>query len=134
LPDTPNLWTVPRTALQLAPKVNQTPINGSATPALSVAVYALYGMLIWFGAASFWVLPTELLPTHLRARAKGVGNGLARFMVGLTTWIVPTGIVAFGFSGTFLMLSMFGVAIGLYALTGLCFEPNGRDLDELATP
>ena len=101
-------------------------------PGLFVTVYAVFGALIWFGASSFWVLPTELLPTHLRARAQGIGNGLARFMVGLTTWIVPTGIATLGFAGTFIMLSLCGVAIGIYALTGLRFEPKGRDLDELA--
>ncbi|HTW51236.1 MAG TPA: ABC transporter substrate-binding protein [Stellaceae bacterium] len=56
--------------------------------------------MIWFGASSFWALPTELLPTHLRARAQGVGNGLTRTMVGLTTWIVPTGIAAIARDGT----------------------------------
>ena len=76
--------------------------------------------------------PTALLPTHLRARAQGLGNGLARFMVGLTTWIVPTGIAALGFAGTFLALASCGFLIGLFAPTGLRFEPNGRDLDERA--
>jgi MFS transporter, putative metabolite transport protein len=101
---------------------------------LFVAVYALYGALIWFGASSFWALPTELLPTNLRARAQGIGNGLARAMVGATTWIVPTGIAAIGFKGTFLALGICGVLLGIYALTGLRFEPKGRDLDELAPP
>ncbi len=101
-------------------------------PVLFVVVYAVFGAMIWFGASSFWVLPTELLPTHLRARAQGLGNGLARFMVGLTTWIVPTGIATLGFAGTFLTLGACGFLIGLYALTGLRFEPKGRDLDELA--
>jgi len=89
-------------------------------------------VLIWFGASSFWALPTELLPTNLRARAQGIGNGLARAMVGATTWIVPTGITTIGFKGTFLALGACGVLIGIYALTGLRFEPKGRDLDELA--
>jgi MFS transporter, putative metabolite transport protein len=102
------------------------------TPILFVTIYTLYGVFIWFGASSFWVLPTELLPTRLRARAQGVGNGLARFMVGITTWIVPTGIATIGFAGTFVSLSLCGVAIGLYALTGRRFEPRGRDLHELA--
>lgn len=101
-------------------------------PAAFVTVYAIFGALVWFGASSFWVLPTELLPTHLRARAQGLGNGLARFMVGVTTWIVPTGIATLGFQGTFLALAAAGVMLGIYALTGLRFEPRGRDLDELA--
>jgi MFS transporter, putative metabolite transport protein len=100
--------------------------------ALFVAVYSLYGVLIWFGASSFWALPTELLPTNLRARAQGIGNGLARTMVGLATWIVPTGIATIGFTGTFLALGLCGVLLGIYALTGLRFEPKGRDLEELA--
>ena len=79
-------------------------------PILFVAVYIVFGGLIWFGASSFWVLPTELLPTRLRARAQGIGNGLARFMVGVTTWIVPTGIATLGFTGTFLMLGGCGVS------------------------
>jgi len=102
------------------------------TPVLFVTIYTLYGVCIWFGASSFWVLPTELLPTRLRARAQGIGNGLARFMVGITTWIVPTGIATIGFTGTFILLSLCGVAIGIYALTGRRFEPRGRDLHELA--
>jgi len=103
-------------------------------PVLFVAIYILFGGLVWFGASSFWVLPTELLPTQLRARAQGIGNGLARFMVGLTTWIIPIGIAILGFEGTFLMLGACGVLLGIYALTGLRFEPKGRDLDELAPP
>ncbi len=102
------------------------------TPVVFVTVYTLYGVCIWFGASSFWVLPTELLPTRLRARAQGIGNGLARFMVGITTWIIPTGIATIGFTGTFVCLSLCGVTIGLYALTGRRFEPKGRDLHELA--
>ncbi|MBV9858605.1 MAG: MFS transporter [Alphaproteobacteria bacterium] len=103
-------------------------------PVLFVAVYTIYGVLIWFGASSFWALPTELLPTNLRARAQGIGNGLARTMVGLTTWIVPTGIAAIGFAGTFLALGFCAVLLGAFALTGLRFEPKGRDLDELSRP
>jgi MFS transporter, putative metabolite transport protein len=103
-------------------------------PILFVAIYIVFGGLIWFGASSFWVLPTELLPTRLRARAQGIGNGLGRFMVGVTTWIVPTGIATLGFTGTFLTLGGCGVLLGIYALTGLRFEPKGRDLDELAPP
>ena len=101
-------------------------------PAAFVTVYTIFGALVWFGASSFWVLPTELLPTHLRARAQGIGNGLARFMVGMTTWILPTGIATLGFQGTFLALAACGVMLGVYALTGLKFEPRGRELDELA--
>ena len=101
-------------------------------PVAFVTVYTIFGALVWFGASSFWVLPTELLPTHLRARAQGIGNGLARFMVGMTTWIIPTGIAALGFQGTFVALAACGVMLGVYAVTGLKFEPRGRDLDELA--
>ena len=101
-------------------------------PVAFVTVYTIFGALVWFGASSFWVLPTELLPTHLRARAQGIGNGLARFMVGMTTWIVPSGIATLGFEGTFMALAACGVMLGACALTGLKFEPRGRDLDELA--
>ena len=84
--------------------------------------------------SSFWVLPTELLPTHLRARAQGLGNGVARFMVCMTTWIVPVGIATLSFQGAFLALAASGVMLGIYTLTGLRFEPRWRDLDELVPP
>jgi len=38
----------------------------------------------------------------------------------------------FGFQGIFLAPAVCGVMLGVYALTGLKFEPRGRDLDELA--
>ncbi len=98
-------------------------------PLLFVASYVMLGALTWFGASSFWVLPTELLPTHLRARAQGLGNGLARIVVGLTTWGVPWAIASFGFKMTFYLLAGVGVLLGLYALSGLRLEPMGRDLD-----
>ena len=102
------------------------------SPVLFVMAYVALGMLTWFGASSFWTLPTELLPTHLRARAQGLGNGLARTVVGLTTWLVPWAIASFGFPGTFYLLASLGVLLGLYALTGMRFEPMGRDLDDAA--
>lgn len=107
-----------------------TQLTGHATA--FVAIYVLLGALTWFGASSFWVLPTELLPTHLRARGQGLGNGLARAMVGATTWIVPAGIAAFGFTSTIIILGGCGVPLGVYALLGRRYEPKGRDLDEIA--
>jgi hypothetical protein len=53
-------------------------------------------------------------------------------MVGMTTWIVATGSATLGFRGTFLELAACGVMLGVYALTGLKFEPREGDLDELA--
>jgi putative MFS transporter len=99
------------------------------SPVPFVAAYVALGALTWFGASSFWTLPTELLPTHLRARAQGLGNGLARIVVGLTTWAVPWSISVFGFPHTFYLLAGVGALLGLYALSGLRFEPMGRDLD-----
>lgn len=99
-------------------------------PALFIAVYVTLGFLTWFGASSFWALPSEMLPTHLRGRAQGLGNGLARTVVGLTTWIVPWAVDTLGFPNTFFVLAGVAVLLGLYALTGLKFEPMGRDLDD----
>lgn len=101
-------------------------------PVLFVCAYVLLGVFTWFGASSFWALPTEMLPTHLRGRAQGLGNGLSRTVVGLTTWIVPWAVATLGFDGTFYVLAGVAVALGAYALTGLRFEPNGHDLDEAA--
>ncbi len=103
------------------------------SPVPFVLAYMALGVLTWFGASSFWTLPTELLPTHLRARAQGLGNGLARIVVGLTTWFVPWSIAAFGFPHTFYLLAGVGTLLGLYALSGLRFEPMGRDLDQAGT-
>jgi putative MFS transporter len=102
------------------------------TPWIFVGAYFVYGALIFFGASSFWCLPSELLPTHLRARAQGVGNGMARLMIGITTWLVPTGIALIGFSTTFGSLAILGIVLGVYALTGLKFEPKGLDLNALS--
>lgn len=99
-------------------------------PGLFIAAYILLGALTWFGASSFWALPTELLPTHLRARAQGLGNGLARTVVGLTTWIVPWAVASYGFEMTFYVLAGVAVLLGCYALTGLRFEPMGRELSD----
>lgn len=104
-------------------------LTGHATA--FVAVYVVLGALTWFGASSFWALPTELLPTHLRARGQGLGNGLARGVVGATTWIVPAGIAALGFEPTIILLGACGIPLGIYALLGRRFEPRGRPLDEM---
>jgi len=98
-------------------------------PVLFLAAYVLLGILTWFGASSFWAIPTELLPTHLRARAQGLGNGLSRIVVGLTTWIVPWGVATFGFPHLFYILAGVAVLLGLYALTGFRYEPAGRELE-----
>lgn len=107
-------------------------LQGHPTP--FVAIYILLGALTWFGASSFWALPTELLPTHLRARGQGLGNGLARAVVGATTWMVPAGIAALGFKTTIILLGACGIPLGIYALLGRKFEPRGRRLDEVPTP
>ena len=98
-------------------------------PPLFVMVYMCYGVSVWFGASSTWLLPTELLPTHLRSRAQGLASGLTRLSIGLTTWLVPTGIAAIGFSKTFFGLALIGLALGCYILTKTRFETSGRSLD-----
>jgi len=103
-------------------------------PVLFISVYIMLGVLTWFGASSFWTLPTELLPTHLRARAQGVGNGLCRTVIGLTVWIIPWSVATFGFPVTFYILAAAAVLLGCYALTGLRFEPMGRTLSEEPAP
>jgi MFS transporter, putative metabolite transport protein len=83
-----------------------------------------------FGACSFWVIPTELLPTHLRGRAQGISNAGARFMVAFTTFIVPVGIEKIGFSTTIQLLGSSGLLLAIYAMTGRKFEPNGKYLED----
>jgi hypothetical protein len=53
-------------------------------------------------------------------------------MVGMTSWMVPTGLATLGFQRPFLALAAAGVMLGLYTATGLKFEPPGRGVDELA--
>ena len=101
-------------------------------PALFLVLFVLLAALTWFGASSFWVLPSELLPTHLRGRAQGLGNGLARLMVAVATFIIPVGIANLGFSATIILLGSVGLVIGLYALTGFKFEPKARSLEEVS--
>lgn len=97
-----------------------------------VALYVVLGFLTWFGASSFWALPTELLPTHLRARSQGLGQGLTRAIVGATTWMVPAGISALGFKGTIILLGATGIPLGCYALYGRRYEPKQKTLEQLA--
>jgi putative MFS transporter len=99
-------------------------------PVLFVAVYTLYGVCVWFGSSSNWLLPTELLPTHLRARAQGLGSGASRMMAGFTTWLVPTGVEAVGFVPTFLALSTVGILLGGFVLMNQRYESKGKSLDE----
>ncbi|MBI1361199.1 MAG: MFS transporter [Alphaproteobacteria bacterium] len=99
-------------------------------PVLFVATYTLYGVCVWFGSSSNWLLPTELLPTHLRARAQGLGSGASRLMAGFTTWLVPTGVEAVGFAPTFLALSVVGVVLGGFVLMNRRYESKGKSLDE----
>lgn len=99
-------------------------------PVIFVAVYTLYGVCVWFGSSSNWLLPTELLPTHLRARAQGLGSGASRMMAGFTTWLVPTGVEAVGFAPTFLALSGVGVLLGGFVLMNQRYEAKGKSLDE----
>jgi putative MFS transporter len=105
---------------------------GPHHPTLFLAVYMLLAALTWFGASSFWVLPSELLPTHLRGRAQGFGNGIARLMVAVTTFIIPVGIAHLGFDATLVLLGCVGLLIALYALTGLKFEPKRRSLETVS--
>ncbi|MGG1678191.1 MFS transporter [Neobacillus sp. NRS-1170] len=83
-----------------------------------------------FGACSFWVIPTELLPTHLRGRAQGISNAGARFMVAFTAFIVPVGIEKIGFSTTIQLLGCSGLVLAIYAMTGRKFEPKGKSLED----
>lgn len=101
-------------------------------PSLFVAVYVVYGAFVWFGSSSNWLLPTELLPTQIRARAQGLGSGVSRLMAGFTTWLVPTGVAAIGFAKTFYLLAAVGVALGAFVLANLRYEAKGRSLDDLA--
>lgn len=97
-----------------------------------VALYIVLGFLTWFGASSFWALPTELLPTHLRARSQGLGQGLTRSIVGATTWMVPAAISALGFKGTIVLLGASGIPLGSYALYGRRYEPKQKTLEQIA--
>ena len=101
-------------------------------PTLFLGVYMLFAALTWFGASSFWALPSELLPTHLRGRAQGFGNGIARLMVAVTTFIVPVGIAHIGFGATLVLLGCVGLVIAAYALTGRRFEPKRRNLENVS--
>ena len=101
-------------------------------PPLFLVLFIFLAALTWFGASSFWVLPSELLPTHLRGRAQGLGNGLARLMVAVATFIIPVGIANFGFSVTITLLGSVGLVIGLYTLTGFKFEPKAKSLEEVS--
>lgn len=101
-------------------------------PTIFLIAFFILGMLTWFGASSFWVLPSELLPTNLRGRAQGFGNGLSRLMVAVTTFLVPVGIAHVGFTLTMISSGMVGLIIGLYSLTGLRFEPRNRVLEEVS--
>lgn len=100
--------------------------------AVFVSLFVVLGFLTWFGASSFWALPTELLPTHLRARSQGLGQGITRCVVGATTWMVPDSIAALGFKPTVIMLGAAGIPLGLYALWGRRYEPNQKMLEEIA--
>ncbi len=99
-------------------------------PPLFLVLFVCLAALTWFGASSFWLLPSELLPTHLRGRAQGFGNGLARLMVAVATFVIPVGIAHLGFSATITLLGSVGLVIGLYATTGFKFEPRARSLEE----
>ncbi|MCM3717625.1 MFS transporter [Fictibacillus phosphorivorans] len=83
-----------------------------------------------FGACSFWVIPTELLPTHLRGRAQGISNAGARFMVAFTAYIVPVGIEKIGFSTTIQLLGFSGLLLAIYGITGRKYEPKGKSLED----
>ncbi|PZU06749.1 MFS transporter [Sphingomonas sp.] len=98
-------------------------------PALFVTAYVLFGVCVWFGSSSNWLLPTELLPAHLRARAQGVGSGLSRVSGGITTWFIPTSIAAIGFAPTFSILAVMGAGLGVFILAHLSYETKGISLE-----
>lgn len=100
--------------------------------AVFVGLFVVLGFLTWFGASSFWALPTELLPTHLRARSQGLGQGITRCIVGATTWMVPAMITALGFKATVIMLGAAGIPLGAYAIWGRRYEPKQKTLEEIA--
>lgn len=98
-------------------------------PTLFVAFYVLYGGFVWFGSSSNWLLPTELLPAHLRARSQGIGSGLSRVSGGICTLAIPLGIANVSFGVTFGTMATIGIALGLIVMANLQFETKGKSLE-----
>ncbi|VBB04928.1 sugar transport proteins signature 2 [Lucifera butyrica] len=101
-------------------------------PLIFVTTFIVLAVFTWFGASSFWLFPTELLPTHLRGRAQGFGNGIARLVVAATAVLVTYGTAHFGFKTTIIALGSTAIPICLYALTCTQFEAKNKDLEEVS--
>src|SRR5690606_36138682 len=117
------LMTVPLAVLGVIPEASA-----------AVVILCFCGYALFSGGPGIleWIYPTELFPTEIRATAVGFATAVSRVGAAVGTYLLPTGLAAWGVGPTVLVGAAVTLA-GLVVCIAWAPETRGRPLHDASS-
>jgi MFS transporter, putative metabolite transport protein len=103
----------------------------NAAPAVILALFAAYAVLIGGTQILQWVYPNELFPTEVRGSAVGIASSLSRIGAAVGTYLVPLALSGIGIGPT-MLLGAAVTLLGAFVSIAWAPETRGKTLAECA--
>jgi len=98
-----------------------------------IAAGLLFSLLLVPGTAAGYTYTAEIFPTHARASAMSIGDGLGHLGGVLAPTVALAALAAWGGHGAFWLLAVFAFIAFAVITVGALRETTGRSLVQVAT-